>query len=258
MKILAWQALIVLLAVAVVSHGQDAAIMPLCSEHPAVKREIVTEARTASHGIREQHDLDLKSRPPGREIKAPVDPGGGDCPAESTPRGNASSAVGALRYNGAIHCSAVLVSPTMVLTAAHCIRNFDENKLEFVLGSDSEHPVQRSPVYRADVHPQYDENHFGVNDIGYVYLSNQVTEATPVQLPEDTLPQTINLSVLHVGYGIAGTKSGARRCVNIPVQERCGSSLSYATKNMNTCNGDSGGAAFRDLGDKILLVGMTD
>jgi hypothetical protein len=146
----------------------------------------------------------------------------------------------------------------MVLTAAHCIRGFDENKLEFVLGLDSDKPIQRASVYKADVHPRYDEGHFGVNDIGYVYLNNQITEATPVQLPDSTLPRTSNVSVLHVGYGISGPKAGVRRCVNIPVQDRCDECFSYATKNMNTCNGDSGGAAFRDLGDQILFAGMTD
>src|SRR5208282_5698347 len=67
-----------------------------------------------------------------------------------------------------------------------------------------------------------------------------------------------NLSVLYVGYGIAGAQPGARRCVNIPVLDRCDDSFSYAAANMNTCNGDSGGAAFRGDSDKILLAGMTD
>jgi hypothetical protein len=238
--------------------GQDASIKPLCSEHPAATRAIVVKARNAGHGIREQYSLDLKSQPPGREVTVSVETGGGDCPAESTLRGNAAAAVGALLYNGQIHCSAVLVSSNMIVTAAHCIRGFDENKFEFVLGFDSGRPVQRASVYRADVHELYDESRFGVNDIGYAYLNRQMTEATPVQLPDGLLSRSPNLSVLHVGYGISGAKAGARRCVNIPVLDRCDDSFSYATKNLNTCGGDSGGAAFRDLRDKVVLAGLTD
>jgi hypothetical protein len=255
------QLLIVCITFVVGAHtlaGQDASIKQLCSEHPATARGLVVKARNTGHGIQEQYSLDLAYRPPGREVTVLVDTGGGDCPVESTSRGNAAAAVGALLYNGQIHCSAVLVSSSMILTAAHCIRGFDENKLEFVLGLDSGRPVQRASIYSADVNPRYDENHFGVNDIGYAYLNSQMTEATPVQLPDSTLSRTPNISVLHVGYGISGPKAGARRCVNIPVLDRCDDSFSYSTKNMNTCNGDSGGAAFRDLTDKIVLVGLTD
>src|SRR5947209_6900619 len=188
MKRLSAELVIVLLAGVAASFGQEANVKSTCSDHPATNRDVVQKAKVAGHGIREQHhSLDLASRPPGRKVTNLVDTGGGDCPSESTPRGLAAAAVGALLYNGNIHCSAVVVSPTMILTAAHCIRGFDENKLEFVLGLDSEKPLQRSPVYRADVHPRYDEDHFGVNDIGYAYLSQQVTEATPIQLPDGQL-----------------------------------------------------------------------
>jgi hypothetical protein len=247
-----------LLGVVGSARGQGVPVTPLCAEHPAVTREVVMKARAAGHGIRAEFLSEQNARPQGREVAGLVDTGGGDCPVESTARGKAAAAVGALLYNGQIHCSAVLVNSTMIVTAAHCIQGFDPNKLEFVLGLDSEKPIQRASIYNADVNPRYDERHFGVNDIGYAYLNNQMTEATQVQLPESTLPRTSNVSLLHVGYGISGPKAGARRCVNIPVQDRCEDCFSYATKNMNTCNGDSGGAAFRDLGDQILFAGMTD
>ncbi len=241
-----------------VSLGQSTSSNQLCAEHPPVTRDEVIKARNAGRGIRQQYILDRGPRPPGHEVAALPDQGGGDCPTEFTPRGSAAAAVGALLYDGQIHCSAVLVTRTMILTAAHCIQGFDENKFEFVLGLDSHHPIQISKIYSAEVHPHYDEGHFGVNDIAYAYLNYQITEATPVDLPDEVLPRTGNVSVLHVGYGIAGAQPGARRCVNIPVLDRCDDSFDYATANMNTCNGDSGGAAFRSTGEKVLLAGLTD
>jgi hypothetical protein len=146
----------------------------------------------------------------------------------------------------------------MIVTAAHCIQGFDQDKLEFVLGADSSHPIQRSKIYSAEVHPDYDESHFGVNDIAYAYLNHQMTEASPVDVTENMISRTGNVTIQHVGYGIAGAQPGVRRCVTIPVLDRCEKSFSYASANMNTCNGDSGGAGFRASGDKIVLAGLTD
>jgi hypothetical protein len=247
-----------LVILVVPSIAQDAPPRQICSEHPAVTRDEVAKARNASRGIRQQYLLDKDLRPPGRVVGVVPDAGGGDCPAEFTLRGSAAAAVGALRYNGDLHCSAVLVNSTMILTAAHCIQGFDPDKLEFVLGTDSGHPVQRSKIYSAEVHEDYDEEHFGTNDIAYAYLNKQMTEASPVEVTDNILSRTGNIYILHVGYGIAGAQPGVRRCVTIPVQDRCGKSFSYASANMNTCNGDSGGAAFRSSGDKLVLAGMTD
>jgi hypothetical protein len=248
-------ALIVALSVAAPLPGQNS---PRCGQHPPVTRDEVVNARNAGHGIRQQYILDRGSRPPGHEVATVPDVGGGDCPAEYTPRGTAAAAVGTLLYNGELHCSAFLVTNTMILTAAHCIQGFDQNKLKFILGKDLEHPVQRSGIYSAEVHKDYGDGQFGVNDIAYAYLEYRMTEAVPLEIPDEILPRAANLFVLHVGYGIAGAQPGVRRCVNIPILDRCDDSFDYAAANMNTCNGDSGGAAFRDNGEKILLVGMTD
>jgi len=247
-----------LLTLCVLSTAQDSPLRPICSEHPTVTRDEIAKAKAASRGIRQQYVLDKDLRPPGRVVATAPDAGGGDCPVETTPRGSVAAAVGALRYNGDLHCSAVLITYSMIITAAHCIQGFDADKMEFVLGSDSGHPVQLSKIYSAEVHPDYDEGHFGVNDIAYAYLNNQMTEASPVEVTDNVLSRTGNISILHVGYGIAGAQPGVRRCVTIPVQDRCDKSFSYASANMNTCNGDSGGGAFRNSGEKVILSGITD
>lgn len=221
---------------------------PLCDSHPVSGRTVV-RARDAGHGILTQRLLESGGK---------VQVGGGDCPPESTPRGEAAATVGALLFGGQLHCSAVLVAPTMAVTAAHCLKEFDQSRIEFALGADAKRPVQRSSVYSREWHTGYDSNHLGVNDIGYVFLSHEITEATPTSLAQGSLLGAgANRSLLYVGYGIGGAQPGMRRCVDIPVHDACANTFSYKHPNMNTCHGDSGGGVFLDRGTDISFVGVT-
>ena len=230
---------------------------PACAEHPKSTRDTIKSARAAGRGIKQEHLNKLKNKPEGIPVQQPVDIGGGECPDENTARGAACHAVGSLLYKGEPHCSAVLVAPTMVVTAAHCLFKFDYSKMEFVVGQEYDKPIQRATVYSTGIHEKYDDTVLGVNDIGYVYLNRRITEAQPVTLPEGPLTRSANLSLLHVGYGIAGAVPGARRCVDIPVKDICDDAYSYSTDHMNTCHGDSGGAAFLDIGRQLLFSGLT-
>ncbi len=231
---------------------------PVCRQHPATGKTN-RSARAAGNGIRAQHLAELEqARKEGKPLGNIVEVGGGDCPPEDTPRGAAAAAVGALLYDGQLHCSAVLVAPTMVVTAAHCVNGFDLNKMVFALGADTDRPIQRASAYRAEPRTNYDPDHLGVNDVGYVHLARAMTEAAPVKLTTDEHLQVGNRPILYVGYGIAGSLPGARRCVTIPVHDTCGDTFSAATKLMNTCNGDSGGGVFFDSGTELSLVGVTN
>ena len=243
-----------------VASGQTIELAPVCSMHPTASRSTVLAARSAGVGLREQRLRELKERADKEGIlveNVGAQVGGGDCASISTPHGRAANAVSALLYDGQPHCSAVLVSPSMAVTAAHCIRGFDINRLEFVVGSDVARPIQRSTIYSADVHSQYDEGRLGVSDLAYVYLNYRITEADPVTLAAARLPSTTTRSLLHVGFGIAGPVAGAKRCVEIPIHDVCTDTFSHAMKNLNTCNGDSGGGVFLSNGPDVVWVGTT-
>ena len=221
-----------------------------CDNHPEVKRDTVRRARDAGHGIKKEHLSKLIET----RVKVPL--GGDPCADEYTPRGKASSAVGALLYAEEPHCSGVLVSSTVVLTSAHCILSFDPARFKFLLGPSYREPVQVSKVYKAIPHRQYDERRLGVNDLGAIFLSSRITEVEPVQLSSELFQYPRYASLVHVGYGLTGPLEGVRRCVDIPIDESCEENVSYSTTNMNTCHGDSGGGVFFDESGKVFLVGL--
>jgi hypothetical protein len=227
---------------------------PLCDQHPSTGRETIQRALDEHTGIR---TLRLESREAQDELRAAGNStvGGGACDGPWTPRGRAAATVGALFRFGKPHCSAVLVSPTVAVTAAHCLSDLGWTEMEFLLGEDTNSPVQRSGISSAVVHRQYDARHLGVNDIGVVYLKRRMDVPT-LQPPTERLHGVgPNDTLLYVGYGIAGPRPGSRRCVDIPFQQSCATTFSYEHRHMNTCHGDSGGGVF--LSDGSSLVGLT-
>jgi hypothetical protein len=227
----------------------------ICSQPPPAVGQAVVFARKNDRGIATQRFAEA-----GAQVVAP-DVSGGPCPPPGTPRGRVAAAVGALLYKKEPHCSAVLVAPTMVVTAAHCVQDFDLGKLEFVTGEDPRKSRQRASVYNMKPHERYDADHLGVNDIAFVRL-NEPIDVPPVTLSSVPLQRLVETPrttfLLYVGYGLAGRPASTRRCVSIPVHDTCPTSFSYRHANMQTCHGDSGGGVFlEDDDDRLTLVGLT-
>lgn len=227
-----------------------------CDRHPLAAGSNFLRARDAGRGIATQGVMDGSYNM--TPSSAPDDLGGGPCQAGDTPLGQAAAAVGALLYDNQLHCSAVLVGENTVVTAAHCVKGFDKARMEFVLGPDSNRPVQRATVYDIGWHDRYEDTHLGINDIGYVYLNQRITDVEHVQLAYEPLGSR-NIQLEYVGYGPAGVPAGTRRCVGIPLHDTCDDAFGYESLRMNTCHGDSGGAVFRETGEVgTLLVGVTN
>ena len=66
---------------------------------------------------------------------------------------------------------------------------------------------------------------------------------------------------MFVGYGVSNgfsqTGAGTKRFVNMAISQVGATQFSYAVPNKNTCNGDSGGPAFAQVGGELLLAGVT-
>src|SRR3954452_21172663 len=54
------------------------------------------------------------------------------------------------------NCSAVLVAPRVLLTAAHCVDGADPAGLEAFFGNDRNGPGNRTPIIDARLHPGWD------------------------------------------------------------------------------------------------------
>lgn len=104
------------------------------------------------------------------------------------------------------HCTATLVAPRVVMTAAHCI--LSEQEVQFMYGRDSAkygiafgigkvRDAKRVRAAKVVVHPGYDPTHAHPTDLAYLVLERDVTELTPAKVSvhqEDCNYET-------VGYG---------------------------------------------------------
>jgi len=138
----------------------------------------------------------------------------GGTPADSA----ALNAVGALGFdaNGTgtyqLRCSAILIAPSVILTANHCLRNVAVDRLAFLIGPDAAAPIQVIPA-RSGVAETPVPGLGGGADIAVVHLTQEVTGIVPMPvqaLTEDRVGDRFTA----FGYGIqdaAGTTSGTRR-----------------------------------------------
>lgn len=142
------------------------------------------------------------------------------------------------------YCSATLIGPRTVLTAAHCVHGEKSGWFanDFIGESWSE---VRS-------HPNYDKN--SDYDIALVILDSSVDNVTPARLGKASVSAGDPLTL--IGYGYSNNDTSTWRPNEKYVGENTVSSVDplwFAYKgHSNNCSGDSGGPAF--TGDALVGV----
>ena len=122
----------------------------------------------------------------------------GELPALARDRLSDWEAVGRLNTRGVSRlgmCSAALIAPDTLLTAAHCVAGPDGNPtapemLHFAAGWYGGDHAADSPVASYEVHPQaYAQVQLDVeHDIALVYLAEPITEVTPLKIGSTFAP----------------------------------------------------------------------
>ena len=182
-----------------------------------------------------------------------------------TADGTTHPAVGALvgTFDGQTYpyCSGVLVSPTVLVTTAHC--DIDTAQVQVTFD-----PVYSSGVtlYQGAFHPNPRYNHTASDprDVAVVVFSNPIQGITPAQLPTrgslDRLPKDQKFTA--VGYGgtvphhakggpaisYPDTRMFAVSTLNATNPAWLRLSQNSSTGNGGTCYGDSGGPNFVGAG----------
>ena len=180
-------------------------------------------------------------------------------------------------------CSGALISPTIYLTAGHCVA-FPAERAEIWFDADVEagipgngYPFTGDAGGVTVAHPLYNGNAFVLHDVGIVVLDQPVDMAEYASLPYlgqtqdlvDTMPKG-QIKFKTVGYGlqrISPVVVEAERVrmradpklISIEHRGLMGEDVSLLLTNNaatgGTCFGDSGGPNF--YGDTLTVAGVT-
>ena len=157
------------------------------------------------------------------------------------------------RSGTAAVCSGTLIAPNKILTAAHCM----PEGTSYVLAGrwDPDGTVVGIRASSWAVHPDYSAGSSAlVNDAAVVVLPSAFPNPTMGVLVSEAT--SVGQPVFVSGWGAPGFELAVGYARLTKVNETS-VGYTYSGDLSNTCNGDSGGPAYRALGDRQALVGIT-
>jgi secreted trypsin-like serine protease len=183
----------------------------------------------------------------------------------------------AILIDGKIHCTGTAVAKRTILTAAHCIHDFEQQikdkRMTFIVGA-SVTDIQYGPLPIIDgTYPrgndpiQYNPLSY-IHDVGLLFAANDIPEAFPASKLHQGNPAWSDVEKQHllfVGFGYNSTSDGDLVGVGIKREADWIPSdtddwrFYYNSKDKHACMGDSGGPAFYMVENtqELLLVGIT-
>ena len=158
--------------------------------------------------------------------------------------------------SGGSLCTGEVVSPHVVLTAAHCAGGEAPSvtsTFHVYLGDDfaSATTADLLPVAEAHFHPAFDPGDLAAgNDVGVLITRSPLPSTiAPLAYNHASMDDGFDgRSVRFVGYGLddaaAQTGGGLKRSTTTTLTDHTALLLHFADATHETCNGDSGGPAF--------------
>jgi len=164
------------------------------------------------------------------------------------------------RGNIGARCTATLVTPRMLLLAAHCFVETPGFERFLYTGNDDRMVVEADllPIKTFVHDPQYTTPRQG-HDFAFVVLEQPMAIA-PLPINRTPLDQAEGKDVRYVGYGLLTVgnpnSGGVKRQNTAPLAEVSQLLLSIAPNEHGACIGDSGGPLLLDDGKGESIVGV--
>lgn len=168
--------------------------------------------------------------------------------------------------NWSSSCTATLIAPNVVATAAHCVEDVDASTTTRWETSVTPRTVPASQWHKAKsvhVHPLWGTNYINYgHDCAILVMEQPVAGVTPK--PFGRFPMTtshVGQALRVVGYGdtdgYAHTGSGTKRQITTTVKGVYDGVLSLGQQGNTSCQGDSGGPAFMTVNGVETMVGIS-
>lgn len=171
---------------------------------------------------------------------------------------NGDSAIVALMAHGKVFCTGVLISPTVVATAAHCVVPSAPDQVYFGANPQAKKGTFID-VSDTHAHPDFDEDTLE-NDIALVGLAAK-GPATPLNVVTKALDESsVGRSIRLVGFGAAspGATADLRKRTGVTtIASFTNDDFRFHPSPSGTCVGDSGGPALVTVGDHEAVIGLT-
>jgi V8-like Glu-specific endopeptidase len=161
-----------------------------------------------------------------------------------------------------VRCTVTLVTPRVVLSAAHCVRDAGRTaKFGIFPGGDDRKVTGKDllPTTAAVADPAYPNDPNDGHDIGLIVLATPLKIA-PVPINRAPLTNAVGKQAKMIGYGltdgVAFTGDGIKRFGTAPIAEVTNELIRIGKNPQGTCHGDSGGPLLMDNGSGEALIGV--